>query len=301
METALDKTKEVNIEKYNHEENLSAIKKDLDYIKNKNAEYAIRIGKRLIQAKANVPHGKWLESLEELDFTHQTAIRLMKIADVFGDNPELINSMSQRRAYLLTTLPDDNIIQLKNDGLIFFQDGSTLTVAEYTGMAGKELENKLINLRNQKNAEIRESRDRADSAQIEMKTMKTQAEERQAFLEKLMIDSNEALANEVSRLQKLVSTKNSELDELKMTLQQNEVEQVEGEEALNLLFDIRKDLIGIFGRLNHVNLVKDTEVRSQYYSLIAWANTYIRDKQVKLDNVVERLDEYTGNTADDLS
>src|SRR5690625_1751496 len=47
---------------------------------------SIEIGKRLVEAKAILPHGEWGKWLEEsVDYSQSTANNLMKIYDEYGD------------------------------------------------------------------------------------------------------------------------------------------------------------------------------------------------------------------------
>lgn len=163
METALAKKTEEKPEIYNHEENVTSIKGDLDYIRSKNAEYAIRVGGKLILAHENIPHGKWLETLDEIGMTPRTAQNLMKIARTFGDRPEILENMTRQKALLITSLPEENLIQLKEDELFIASDGTAYTLGDIKDMTGKTFQSELLNLRNQKNAEIRESKDRAEN------------------------------------------------------------------------------------------------------------------------------------------
>ncbi len=305
MKGHIMKTSEINVNNseiviYNHEETVQAIKDDLEYIRKKSAEYAIRIGRRLIDAKENVPHGKWLETLEEVGFSPDTAERLMKISKAFGDNPELLEGMTQQKALIMASLPENNLIQLKDDEVFIASNGTVYTLSDIREMTGKNFQNELLNLRNQKNKEIREVRGQVEIYGAEMKSMTVQAKEQQAFMEKLMKDSNEALADEIDRLKKLLSSKNGELDSLKLEIQKNEEEQVEGEEALSILFEIRTEFIGIFSKLNRINLVKGEDVRARYFELITWVREYMNSKHRRLNACLDKLEEYDGNESEDI-
>jgi len=254
METAVVKKEEMAVEKYNHEENVAAIKQDLGYIRSLNAEYAVRIGRRLILAKENVPHGKWLETLEELDFTSRTAERLMKIAETFGDNPEIVEGMSQRRAYFLTTLPEENLIQLKHDGLVTLPDGTTFTLAEYHDMSGKEFENKLLNLRNQKNKEIRDLSERLHVAEAEMKEMRKESKEREQFLKDFMHDKNAAAADKIEKLNRLLADIETEKNKIKLELMEKGEKEFNEQEVLEAVTAAHHAINEVFMKINNVKL-----------------------------------------------
>lgn len=290
METAVVmKSDDENLpEKYNHAENVAAIKQDIDYIRNKNAEYAVRIGKRLILAKENVPHGKWLETLEELDFTHRTAVRLMKIAETFGDNIEIIENMSQRRAYILTALPEENIIQLKHDGLVTLPDGTTFTLAEYHDMAGKEFENNLLNLRNQKNAEIRDWRDRAVTAEQEMKEMRNESDEREDFLKKFMADKHAAAAEKIEKLNRLLADVEAEKNKLKVELMDKDAERFAEEECLEAIAKAKVAVNDVYFMVQNVKPGYNRKLRAELVGYTHWLGEHVNLFDMRLQNFIDR-------------
>ena len=277
------------VEPYDHKKNIERIKRKLSEIKKSNAEYAVSIGKDLILAKENVPHGKWLETLEELDFTPMSASRLMKIAGMFGDRPELIEGISQRRAYSLASLPDENLIQLRTDGIVQLTDGTTFTVAEFAEMTGKEFENQLINLRNQKNKEISDWRSRAVNAETEMKDMRNQSEEREEFLQHYMRDKDAATADKIEKLNRLLSDVESEKNKLKLELTDKSAEIYTNEEVIDAVRTAVKALDDVIMKFNEVKPGQGNEARYEVGKLVNEMHLFTTRLSIKEQNDQEEL------------
>jgi len=276
------------VEPYDHKKNIERIKRKLSEIKKSNAEYAVSIGKDLILAKENVPHGKWLETLEELDFTPMSASRLMKIAEMFGDRPELIEGISQKRAYSLAVLPDENLIQLRNDGIVQLTDGTTFTVAEFAEMNIKEFKNQMDNLRNQKNKEISDWRSRAVSAETEMKDMRKQSDEREEFLKQYMRDKDAATADKIERLNKLVSDIEFEKNKLKLELMKNEEKEYSEIEVLEAISTASSAITDVFIKINNVKLdYSNTKMKAKIAGFIHEAQETITFGSIKVNNMIE--------------
>ena len=73
----------------------------------------IEIGRELIAAKSEVGHGNWANWLKEnFDWTQQTANKLMRIAEQFGDNPEFANFKPSTLQTMLK-LPEEEIIDIQ--------------------------------------------------------------------------------------------------------------------------------------------------------------------------------------------
>ena len=72
----------------------------------------VQIGKRLIEAKAMLPHGGWLPWLsEQVNYSERTAQRLMKIARECS-NPTALSDLGATKALALLALPTDERAEL---------------------------------------------------------------------------------------------------------------------------------------------------------------------------------------------
>ncbi|MBQ2809662.1 MAG: DUF3102 domain-containing protein [Clostridia bacterium] len=72
--------------------------------------YAIEVGRRLVEAKAMLPHGEWGTWLrEKVDFSQRTANNLMNIYEEYGknSNSQLIANLNYTKAVRLLVLSED--------------------------------------------------------------------------------------------------------------------------------------------------------------------------------------------------
>lgn len=84
---------------------IEVIETEINFYKNQTATGIIEIGKRLIEAKAQLPHGEWGKWLEEkVEFTDRTAQRFMKVADEF---PTSMSYLGTSKLFKLLDVPPD--------------------------------------------------------------------------------------------------------------------------------------------------------------------------------------------------
>lgn len=80
--------------------------------------FAVEIGRRLVEAKALLPHGEWGDWLrEQVDFSQRTANNFMRVFEEYGDqqitlfgavpNSHAIANLSITKALQLLSLPED--------------------------------------------------------------------------------------------------------------------------------------------------------------------------------------------------
>lgn len=86
-------------------------------LKDQTAQNIIEIGKRLINAKENLPHGEFIKWLEKkIDFSRYTANRFMKIATEFS-NVSAVQHLGSRKLFALAGLDEEErqeLIQKNN-------------------------------------------------------------------------------------------------------------------------------------------------------------------------------------------
>ena len=71
---------------------LDVIETEINFYKTQTATGIIETGKRLIEAKEQLPHGKWGKWLEEkVKFSDQTARKFMKIASEYRNSKSPLN------------------------------------------------------------------------------------------------------------------------------------------------------------------------------------------------------------------
>lgn len=86
---------------------LEVIETEINFYKNQTATGIIEIGKRLIEAKAQLPHGEWGEWLKKrVDFSQDTARNFMRVAESFP-NSETIRNLSISKVYALLEVPQE--------------------------------------------------------------------------------------------------------------------------------------------------------------------------------------------------
>lgn len=74
---------------------------------------AIEIGRRLYEAKAIVPYGRWGGWLKEnVDYSERTAQNLMKCFDEYGQNPQALADVSYSQAVALLSLDGEQRAEL---------------------------------------------------------------------------------------------------------------------------------------------------------------------------------------------
>ena len=74
---------------------------------------AIEIGRRLYEAKAIVPYGRWGEWLKSnVDYSERTAQNLMKCFDEYGQNPQALADVSYSQAVALLGLDGEQRAEL---------------------------------------------------------------------------------------------------------------------------------------------------------------------------------------------
>lgn len=93
---------------------IEIIESEINFYKTQTATGIIEIGKRLIEAKSQLPHGEWGKWLEDkVEFSQDTARNFMRVAESFP-NPETIRNLPISKVYALLDVPQcdrDDFIQ----------------------------------------------------------------------------------------------------------------------------------------------------------------------------------------------
>lgn len=86
---------------------LEVIETEINFYKGQTATGIIEIGKRLIEAKAQLQHGEWGKWLEEkIDIKERTAQRFMQVANECS-NPSALTLLPQSKVFALLDVPQD--------------------------------------------------------------------------------------------------------------------------------------------------------------------------------------------------
>ena len=84
---------------------IAVITNEIIFYKNVGGSAIIEIGRRLIEAKAQLGHGEWLDWLrEKVDFSERSAQDFMRIAKGYS-NPQTIADLGASKALALLALP----------------------------------------------------------------------------------------------------------------------------------------------------------------------------------------------------
>lgn len=131
----------------------------------------LEIGRRLIEAKAQLSHGEWLPWLEEkVEFSDATAQRFMRLAREY-ENPSLVTDLGASKALALLALPPSEREEFA--GQKHEVDGEEKTVAE---MSRRELE-KVIKERDAARVKIEEAETRAKAYETKLEQVNAKAAE----------------------------------------------------------------------------------------------------------------------------
>lgn len=133
---------------------LETIESEINFYKQQTAIGIIEIGKRLIEAKEQLPHGEWGKWLEEkVEFAQSTANKFMKCASEFS-NSESVRNLGSKKLFSLLSIPQDEREEFISQP--HEVNGQTKTVDEMTTRElqkvikeKKELENKIYEKENE--------------------------------------------------------------------------------------------------------------------------------------------------------
>ena len=153
--------------------------------------YVIEIGRRLVEAKAVLPHGEWSTWLsEEVDFSQSTANNYMKIFEEYGSdqltlfgavaNSQLIANLSYAKALKLLAVPAD-----ERESFAEQVDAENISVKELDAAIKekKAAEERAAELE-EKVAELEEASEREEAAKKAAAEAAQQVEELQKALQK---------------------------------------------------------------------------------------------------------------------
>lgn len=86
---------------------IETITAEIQFYKGQAGACVLEIGKRLIEAKEQLPHGEWLPWLEgQVEFTERAAQRFMRLAREYS-NPTLVSDLGATKALILLALPEE--------------------------------------------------------------------------------------------------------------------------------------------------------------------------------------------------
>lgn len=114
---------------------IEAITEEILFYKAQAGAAILEIGKRLNEAKAQLPHGEWLGWLQEkVDFSESTAQRFMRLAKEY-ENPSPVTDLGASKALVLLALPP-----LQRDEFLEENDAAGMSKREIEKAVKEKLE-----------------------------------------------------------------------------------------------------------------------------------------------------------------
>lgn len=169
------------------ERSITTITDEIIFYKSVGGQAVIEIGKRLIEAKAQLKHGEWLPWLsEKVEFSETSAQRFMQLAREYG-NTSLVGDLGTSKALVLLALPASERENFASEKHVV--NGEEKSVAE---MSKRELEEAI---RQRKIAELER-----DKARRELDEQRKANEEAAAEAQKAQ-EAAEAARAEVENAQ----------------------------------------------------------------------------------------------------
>lgn len=194
---------------------LETVESEILLLRDQTARNMLEIGKRLIEAQALCPKGRWKSWLSDnVQFSYRTAARMMAAYREFGDDPGL-SRLDSSKIYALLDAPEEMRAELRADPKALEDKSVRELQAEIKRRKQAEariaeLEAGLDAAMDKSEEEIEAARHEgrreaaAEIAQLETRLYESQAREqaaRSALMDAQMVKPDTALAAENARLQ----------------------------------------------------------------------------------------------------
>ena len=197
---------------------IEVIENEIIFFKAQASASMLEIGRRLIEAKEQLPHGQWQRWLaEKVAFSERSAQRFMRIAEGYSKSDNLAGLGATKALQLLAfeEVEREEFIAEKHE-----INGEEKTVQEMTSAeldeairARKQAENELAKVKQEKlDAEVR-----AENFAKEAEKAKANADTAKASGEKMAADLKDIKA-ELNQQKNLAATASAEVEELRKEL-----------------------------------------------------------------------------------
>lgn len=191
---------------------------------------SVQIGKKLVEAKALLPHGEWGDWLKQsVDYSQRTANNLMKIYKEYNDDLQALESgddksqgiasLSYTQAVALLSLPSE-----EREEFVTENDLESMSTRDLQQAIKEkqELEKKL----KKKDSELQLEQQAKEKLQEEYQAISGQAEQHEQTIEQLKSDLNEANnggdQDEINRLASSLDNAKGDLDKSKERIKELE-------------------------------------------------------------------------------
>jgi len=216
---------------YDYEAYIEHGEKLIESIEKYQGQTEIEFGAMLIAIRTISGEEKWHEAICRWGMTLKTAQIFMKNTRDFGENPELIEGMGYNKISRMGSLPEEVIGQLKISGSALLPDGTEISMTAFKAMTFRELNNEVINIKNQYNKKFSASESKRISAEAEIKTIRGQAKELEEYIKELEENADTATAKKITALEEKLSKTYKKIDRMEIELQDRQAEIYTGEEV----------------------------------------------------------------------
>lgn len=152
-------------------------------LKDQTAQNIIEIGKRLIDAKNNLPHGEYLSWLEnKVDFSDRTARNFMKVANTF-ENWQPVANLGTRKLLALAGLDEEDREEVMKENNV-------------EDMTSRELE-QVVKEKKEIKKKLEEEQEFSNELQEEIKEKEKQIKTLQNEIENIQVPQKEIIEKEV--------------------------------------------------------------------------------------------------------
>lgn len=178
---------------------IEAITEEILFYKAQAGAAILEIGKRLNEAKAQLPHGEWLGWLQEkVDFSESTAQRFMRLAKEY-ENPSPVTDLGASKALVLLALPP-----LQRDEFLEENDAAEMSKRELEKAVKEKLEamekaEAAKKAKEEAEAEIEQAKATALAAQENAAALRRELEELKARPTEVAVQTVDASAEQIEQ------------------------------------------------------------------------------------------------------
>lgn len=185
---------------------IAVITDEILFYKNVGGSAVIEIGRRLMEAKAQLSHGEWLPWLrDKVDFSERTATNFMRLAKAYG-NQQTIADLGASKALALLALPES-----ERESFAAEKHRVNGVEKSVSDMSSQELK-QAIRERDEARLAAEKAKAEADAAEASRAKMETDMRQLKE-LQARALEDQEAKAAEVKRLEdELAAMRNRPVD-----------------------------------------------------------------------------------------
>lgn len=191
---------------------LETIENEINFYKQQTAIGIIEIGKRLVEAKSQLPYGKWGNWLKEkVDFSDKTAQKFMKCAKEFKDSNTYSN-LGKSKIFALLDLPLDDREEFVSTS--HEVNGEIKTIDE---MSARELQQAI---KEKKEAELKLKQQEEENNKLvkELENEKNKPKEKE-YIETVVDNTDYTVVNKLKKIEEELNNKTIEADRFKTKLE----------------------------------------------------------------------------------